>query len=88
MKKTAAYFDRDFWHHLILIIVLTLGIILFYFFSFSRLFRFTIGFSLAVFYVLWGIIHHKLDGDLHFKNVVEYIFIALLAVVILGGMLI
>jgi len=32
----------------------------------------------AFFYVLWGIVHHKTQHDLHIKVVIEYILMAIL----------
>lgn len=86
-EKGIKKFDRDFWHHLILVLILAFSLSLFMYFSYSRVMQFFIGMVSAIAYVLWGFIHHKLDGDLHFKNMVEYIFIAVFSVVILGGML-
>lgn len=81
------FLTRDFWHHLILAFILLLSFFAFRLASYSHLLQFLIGILTAIIYVFWGIIHHYLDRDLHFKNVIEYIFIALLGVVILGGML-
>lgn len=38
-------------------------------------------------YVFWGIVHHLIKGDFHLKIVVEYLLIAILAVVLLRGAL-
>lgn len=37
----------------------------------------------ASIYVLWGIIHHRLRGDLHLKIVLEYLGIALLGLAVI-----
>ena len=37
----------------------------------------------AVLYVFWGMIHHHYDKTIHHDNVLEYIFIAILAIIIL-----
>ncbi len=44
----------------------------------------------VVFYVMWGIIHHKINHDLNNKLIVEYLLIGLLGIsiiffVIVGG---
>lgn len=41
----------------------------------------------AAFYISWGILHHLFEGDLHFKNVVEYLLIGGLAIIILKTLL-
>lgn len=77
--------ERDIQHHLVLALLLLGALWVFAMVSYSKMLQFATGVVTALCYVAWGIIHHKLDGDLYFKNVVEYIFIALLSIVILGG---
>ncbi|KKU55441.1 hypothetical protein A3H89_01030 [Candidatus Amesbacteria bacterium RIFCSPLOWO2_02_FULL_48_11] len=43
--------------------------------------------SMAVSYVVWGIAHHSEHRDLHIKIVIEYILVALLAVLLFGSLL-
>ena len=50
--------------------------------------QFIIALLTALLYVGWGIVHHYLDRDLHYKSVVEYVLIALLGLVIITGILI
>jgi hypothetical protein len=76
---------RDIQHHAVLVIILLGALWVFAVVSYSRYLQFATGVVTAVLYVVWGIVHHKLDGDLYFKNMVEYVFIALLSIVILGG---
>lgn len=84
MVKKLSY---DFWHHLILMAVLSLALFVFWLVSYSHILQFVVGIIAALLYVVWGLLHHYLDGDLHSKNMIEYVFIAILAVVILGGIL-
>lgn len=42
----------------------------------------------ALLYFLWGVLIHYLEGDLHIKIVVEYLLIAVLAMIILRGAII
>lgn len=42
-----------------------------------------IGVITAGFYILWGILRHWQEGDLHPKIVVEYVLVAAIAVVLL-----
>ena len=42
-----------------------------------------IGISMSLAYVAWGLIHHKLKGDLHRNVVIEYVLVGLIAVILL-----
>lgn len=42
---------------------------------------------MSIAYVLWGIFHHVLEGDLHFKIVLEYILISATAILLLFSLL-
>jgi hypothetical protein len=76
---------RDIEHHAVLVLLLISALVVFSIFSYSRHLQFATGVVAAVLYVLWGVVHHKMEGDLYTKNMVEYVFIALLAIVILAG---
>lgn len=39
----------------------------------------------AVYYFLWGNLYHLLEGDFHLKIMVEYLFIAILSIILLRG---
>lgn len=43
--------------------------------------------ALSISYVVWGIVHHSHIGDLHPKIVVEYILVAMLAVLMFASLL-
>ncbi len=77
--------ERDLRHHALLIVMLLVALWIFGLVSYSRTLQFATGVGASILYVVWGAIHHKLDGDLYFKNMIEYIFIALLSIVIMGG---
>lgn len=79
--------DQDFWHHLALGLIILLGILLFFAVSPSKGLQFAIGLLTACSYVAWGYFHHKADSDYHFKSMIEYVLIATLGVLILGGVL-
>ncbi len=36
----------------------------------------------AVFYAIWGIVHHSINHDFHFKVVIEYLLMAILGIAI------
>lgn len=42
-----------------------------------------IGVVTSIAYVAWGIIHHAMQGDLHRKVVIEYVFIGGIAIILL-----
>lgn len=39
----------------------------------------------AIFYFVWGVVHHLIKGDFHLKIMLEYLLIAVLAVLLLKG---
>ena len=71
--------------YLILSIALTIGVWLFYLNIGLTDVQYMIAKFLAVFYFLWGIIHHYHKGDFHLKIVIEYLVIAVLALIIIRG---
>ena len=82
MKKVHVYY-----HYVSLFLLLATGFILFYLNSGFPRQQFIISIYIAVLYVLWGLIHHYLKGDLHMRIVIEYSLIALLSIVIIRGAL-
>jgi hypothetical protein len=76
------------YHYLSLILILVLGLFLFYLYlGYPDKQMMTI-IGISILYVVWGAIHHYLQGDLHIKIVVEYILIAAVAILIFHGALI
>jgi len=61
-------------YYISLIIILSLGFLLAYSSS-DRSFQVGVVVAITFFYVLWGILHHLMNHDLHPKIVVEYILI-------------
>jgi len=39
----------------------------------------------AIFYFVWGVVRHLIKGDFHLKIMLEYLLIAILAVILLKG---
>lgn len=72
-------------HYLILFLILTVGVYLIYLFRGLPDRQFFMAITTSLFYFLWGIIYHKLEGDLHPKIVIEYLFITLFALFLLRG---
>lgn len=74
-------------HYFFLVSIFILGLVSFLFVGAYPTKQFIVVIITAVLYVVWGIAHHHLEGDLHTKIVVEYTLIALLSVFILKGVL-
>lgn len=72
-------------HYLILIIILSVGLLFFFLSMGNRHQQMFIALIFSGVYLVWGIVHHYLEGNLHPKIVVEYLLIALLAVFLLRG---
>jgi intracellular septation protein A len=51
--------------------------------SFSREFQIGVIVATTFFYVLWGIMHHLINHDLHTKIVVEYVLIGVFGLTII-----
>ena len=61
-------------YYIALLIILSLGFLLAYSSS-DRSWQIGVIIAITFFYVLWGIMHHLTNHDLHTKIVVEYILI-------------
>lgn len=62
--------------YLILFGVLVVALLLFMYFGFEPAFQQIIVLGAAVFYVGWGYVHHRLQGDYHSKVLAEYAAVA------------
>ncbi len=70
-------------HTAVLVLMLAIGILAFWSMRGFRGAQLAIGIALSVAYVFWGVISHKLAGDLHKRIVVEYILVGAIAVILL-----
>lgn len=70
------------WHYLTLLLGLFAGLAIFFLAAPLTLVKVGSVVGLCLFYFLWGVVHHLLEEDLHFKIVLEYLLVALL-----GGLL-
>ncbi len=68
--------------YLVLFSFLAFSLALFLFFDYNRSAQQLVVVLTAAAYVLWGVIHHALQKDLHLKVVVEYLLVAFLASVV------
>jgi hypothetical protein len=67
-----------FNHYLVLFVIITTGFCFFKLYSFNRNAQALVILMTAVFYVIWGIVHHKLMHFLTRAIVIEYTLIALI----------
>lgn len=74
---------HTFFHFLVLVILLAGGVSAFYIARSDVTLQLIVGITTAVLYILWGIIHHALLGDLHHKIMIEYMLIGAIAIVLL-----
>jgi len=74
-------------HFLVLIAILGAGVLTFIVVRPNTTIQLLVGVITAVAYVLWGLIHHTIQKDLHQKIVVEYLLIGAIAIVLLVTML-
>jgi hypothetical protein len=61
-------------YYIILVTILSLGFALAYS-STNRSFQIGVTVAVTFFYVMWGILHHLMNHDLHVKIVIEYVLI-------------
>lgn len=68
---------------IVLCLILVTGVVTFWGAHNDRMLQLYIGIATSVAYVLWGLIYHGLEGDLHPKIVVEYTLVGAIAIVLL-----
>lgn len=61
------------FHYFVLLIILALSGVAFFYFRYFRSVQIIISLLTGLVYVLWGLIHHYYEGDLHLKIVLEYL---------------
>lgn len=83
MHNTHLHFHLS--HYIFLAVVLGFGAVFFIINSGNPFIQSRIVIAESLFYFLWGIWHHRLEGDLHPKVVVEYLLVSLLALILLRG---
>jgi uncharacterized membrane protein YjjP (DUF1212 family) len=83
MKKLIADMKEHSNHYLVLVFILAFGALAFFYFQRIPQVQILSVFITAVFYVVWGVVHHHLEGDLHLRVVLEYAAVALLGFLIL-----
>ena len=71
-------------HTFVLLFILATGLWSFWYAGGNVMLQLIIGGVTTIAYVLWGIVHHVMNGDLHKKVVVEYVLVGLIALVLLA----
>ena len=74
-------------HYLVLALILVGGLTAMFIFRFNQPVRLAVVYATAGLYLLWGIVHHYLVDHLRSKVVLEYFFVALLAVLIINTLI-
>ncbi len=69
-------------HYLSLFLILVAGAYALNIFSYDKYFQVIVVFLIAVGYVAWGIIHHKIHKDLHLAVILEYVTVAIIGLII------
>lgn len=87
MKVLFNDIKEHFVHYLVLLFILAFGSIAFFYFQRFPQAQIVSLFLTASFYILWGIVHHYLEGDLHPRVVLEYAAVALLGFLILWSII-
>lgn len=84
-------FEKDFsrhpLHYFTLLVVQLVGLWAVLWFNFAPGLQFSVLLTMAVCYIIWGIIHHNQHGDLHLKIILEYILVGLLGILIFGSVI-
>ncbi|EKD67961.1 MAG: hypothetical protein ACD_48C00135G0004 [uncultured bacterium] len=75
------------FHYFVLAVILLGGIFMFFSSQGNTGIQLIVGTITAISYILWGIIHHALERELHPKIVIEYILIGGIAIVLIWSML-
>lgn len=68
---------------LVLAIILIAGIFTFWGAQNDKGIQLSVGIATSIAYLLWGMIYHSLEGDLHMKVVIEYSLVSAIAIVLL-----
>lgn len=85
-------FDKDFSHHPLhyftLLCLELVGLWGLLWFNYQPLTEMAILFYMAASYVGWGVYHHREHHDLHIKIILEYILIAILALLLFSALIV
>ena len=68
-------------------VVLAAGFLAFDIFSYNTTIQAMVATTTAGAYIIWGVAHHTLHGDLHLSVVIEYVIVAMLGLAIILSLL-
>ena len=74
---------KEWFHLLILFIILAGGIATFFATAGNTLAQRIVGVVTTISYVMWGILHHGIKEDLHARTVIEYVLLGCIALLLL-----
>jgi hypothetical protein len=74
-------------HYLPLFVFLSLGLLVFWLFSYNRLFQFYLVLVVSVYYFCWGLLHHWIHKDLTIEVAIEYFAYAVFGVSVIFSIL-
>lgn len=74
-------------HFIVLALILVGGVVSFTTLAGDVVAQQWIGIATSVAYVVWGILHHAIEGDLHPKVVIEYVLVGAVAILVLVNVL-
>ncbi len=75
--------EKHLFDYLFLLIGLVVLFLLFYFFRYNPTARILIGLGSVVFYMLWGVVHHAVEGRFKKGILLEYFLVGLFVFVLL-----
>lgn len=79
---------RDYFgHYLILAIILFIGLAAFWYFRFVGSFQLVVVALTGLAFLVWGVIHHSLMGDLHLRVFLEYLSTAVFGFLVIWFLL-
>ncbi|KKU83730.1 MAG: hypothetical protein UY10_C0003G0061 [Microgenomates group bacterium GW2011_GWA2_47_8] len=71
------------FHFIVLFAIILGGGFVFWYAQGMRELQIATGIITVLGYVIWGIVHHAIQGDLHRKVVVEYVLLGSIAIILL-----
>ena len=79
---------HHFFHYFVLLAIIFSGLAAFFSFRNYPVVQLLVGIVTALSYVTWGIVHHFVDKDLNVKIIIEYLAVAIFAIIILWNLLV
>ncbi len=88
MKKVMYDVTHHVFHYIILVMIITGGLSAFFSFRNYPMIQLLIGITTSLLYAVWGMVHHLVDRDLSIQIIIEYLAVAIFAIIILWNVLI